>query len=292
MWTRRELKQQAKEALQRSYWKVVLVAFLMMLFGGNWIGSLFSTASGASNGAATAVVEESAPIDEDTLLQTEGEDEYSASAVPEEDGPVLFTYVITDDTDKIGETAGFILGAVIIFVVFLIVFLVMLALLLAYEIFLAFPLIVGAERFMLRSLEDRAEVKELAFAFDHSYRNVVKTMFHAQLSIFLWSLLFFIPGIYKQYQYRMVEYILAEHPDMYYKDVMRRSSEMMNGQKWRAFVLDLSFILWDFAGVLTCGVAHVLFVAPYQYLTNAALYRRLCMVQEGRLEAAAMISGE
>ena len=101
-------------------------------------------------------------------------------------------------------------------------------------------------------------------------------MFHTQLSIFLWSFLLIIPGIYKQYQYRMVEYILAEHPDMYYKDVMQLSKDMMAGEKWNAFVLDLSFILWNVGSIITCGTLHVLFVAPYQYLTNAALYRRLC----------------
>ena len=85
----------------------------------------------------------------------------------------------------------------------------------------------------------------------------MKTMFHTQLSIFLWALLFLIPGIYKQYQYRMVEYILAEHPDMPYKEAMKMSRDMMNGQKWNAFVLDLSFILWEMLGVLTCGLVHI-----------------------------------
>ena len=45
MWTRRELKQQAKDALQRNYWKTVLVALVMIVFGGNWIGSIFSSAT-------------------------------------------------------------------------------------------------------------------------------------------------------------------------------------------------------------------------------------------------------
>lgn len=272
MWTRKELKQQAKEALQRNYWKCVLVAFLLMTLGGNLAGNLFSSASGASNGVGDALMEEADLAEEDTLLMIDG-NEYPASVLPEENDEWLVEAdEIIDDMDR----TEMIIGLSIAVVIFFIIFLAVIAALLAFEIFLVFPMIVGAGRFMLKSLDGRGEMKEVAYAFDHSYKNVVKTMFHTQLSIFLWSLLFVIPGIYKQYQYRMVEYILAEQPDLYYKDVMKRSKEMMEGEKWHAFVLDLSFILWEVAGVLTCGIAYILFVAPYQYLTRAALYRRLC----------------
>ena len=73
----------------------------------------------------------------------------------------------------------------------------------------------------------------------------------------------------------MVSYILAEHPDMPYQEVLQMSKDIMNGQKWNAFVLDLSFILWHILGGITCGIAEVFYVAPYVNLTNAALYRKL-----------------
>ena len=215
----------------------------------------------------------------------DGEDSVSIYSEEEEGLSDGILYKITDDTDSIEPMVGFIVGFIMMLVIFLIVLLVMVAMMLIYEILLVFPLIVGAGRFMLKSLDGRAEVKDIAYAFDHSYKNIMKTMFHTQLSIFLWGLLFLIPGIYKQYQYRMVEYILAEHPDMPYKDVMRMSKDMMNGQKWKAFVLDLSFILWQIVSVLTCGVAHIFYVAPYQCLTNAALHRRLCAIRDGHMTA-------
>ncbi len=284
MWTRKELKQQAKDALQRNYWKTVLVALVMMVFGGNWIGSIFSSASDIPGEVSTAVLKETIAADEDDWVNI-GDSDSSMPMVSEEDALGVITDKMTDDTDSIEKTIGFIAGFIMMLVIFLIVFLVMAAMMLIYEILLVFPLIVGAGRFMLKSLDGRAEVKNVAYAFDHSYKNIVKTMFHTQLSIFLWALLFLIPGIYKQYQYRMVEYILAEHPDMPYKDVMRMSKDMMNGQKWKAFVLDLSFILWEIVSVLTCGVAHIFYVAPYQCLTNAALYRRLCAIRDGHKTA-------
>ena len=285
MWTRRELKQQAKEALQRNYWKSVLVALVLMVLGGNWIGNVFSSASGVPAKVSSAVVEEASMADEDMSGNIGGSENLATIILMEDDTPETIYNKNTDDMNGTEEFIGFIVGFIIMLVIFLIVFLIMIAIMLIYEILLVFPLIVGADRFMLKSLDGRAEVKDVAYGFDHSYRNVVKTMFHTQLSIFLWALLFLIPGIYKQYQYRMVEYILAEHPDMPYKEAMQMSRDMMNGHKWNAFVLDLSFILWEMLGVLTCGLVHIFYVAPYQCLTNAALYRRLCAIRDGQIEA-------
>ena len=46
MWTRKELKERAKEALKRNYWKIVLVSLIGMLIGGG-LGS-----SGISGGGS------------------------------------------------------------------------------------------------------------------------------------------------------------------------------------------------------------------------------------------------
>ena len=35
MWTRKEIKERAKEALKRNYWKIVLVSLIGMLIGGS-----------------------------------------------------------------------------------------------------------------------------------------------------------------------------------------------------------------------------------------------------------------
>ncbi len=41
------------------------------------------------------------------------------------------------------------------------------------------------------------------------------------------------------------------------KRAFQLSAEMMYGQKWNAFVLDLSFILWLILGAITCGLVNV-----------------------------------
>ena len=50
---------------------------------------------------------------------------------------------------------------------------------------------------------------------------------------------------------------------------------MMSGQKWNAFVLDLSFLGWDILSIFTLGILSVLYVEPYKNLTMAGLYESL-----------------
>ena len=120
-----------------------------------------------------------------------------------------------------------------------------------------------------------AEIKELAFGYDHCYKNSVKTLFLRDLYTVLWSLLFVIPGIIKAYEYRMMPYILADDPTLPTSEVFAQSRAMMKGNKWKAFVLDLSFIGWHILSLFTAGLLSTFYVRPYQLMTNAALYEAL-----------------
>lgn len=98
----------------------------------------------------------------------------------------------------------------------------------------------------------------------------------------LWSLLFIIPGIIKAYEYSMIPYLLAENPNMSKQEAFAISKELMDGNKFNAFVLDLSFILWNFVGALALGLPGVFFVNPYVQLTNVELYVKLCQIRAER----------
>ena len=82
------------------------------------------------------------------------------------------------------------------------------------------------------------------------------------LYIFLWSLLFIIPGIVKHYGYMLTEFVAMENPEMSASDCLRKSQELMDGHKKELFVLDLSFIGWHLLCILSCGIGY-LFLNPY-----------------------------
>ena len=141
--------------------------------------------------------------------------------------------------------------------------------------FVTNPLGIGAQKLLINCKDDSAQMENLLFGFKNSYLNVVKVMFLKGLFTALWSLLLVVPGIIKAYEYRMIPYLLADNPDMDRKEAFARSKEMMMGNKWNAFVLDLSFIGWHLLGGITLGIVEIFYVLPYNYLTDAELYHAL-----------------
>lgn len=235
MWNRVELKEDSKSLLRLNYWPFVLVALVHAIVTGGIAGRSGATASRNNH------------YDFDFDDFGYGYD-YSR----------IFNSMVLA-----------ILGTAMITVLFMIVFGVVL------DIFVFNPLEVGCKRYMTIAREVKPQFGEMAFAFKNCYGNVVKTMFLVDLYTFLWSLLFVIPGIIKAYEYRMVPYLMGEYPDMASSEAFRISREMMTGNKWEAFVLDLSFIGWNLLSAITLGLVSIFYAAPYQMLTNCALYLTL-----------------
>jgi uncharacterized membrane protein len=94
------------------------------------------------------------------------------------------------------------------------------------------------------------------------------------LLIFLWSLLFVIPGIVKSYSYALVYYIKAENPEMDWRQCLSGSEIMMKGNKWRLFKLHFSFIGWMFLSLFTLGIGS-LWVNAYMQVSTAVLYEEI-----------------
>jgi len=257
MWSRQELKSRAKEALSRNYWKAVLVSlFLLILSGGLGNNFKFNLNDSYSMGRFDAG----------------NSSEYeSARGFLEANG---FEGVMKKVAQEISQPDRFVVIAIVIVVV-IVIMLFVLAIALTIDAFLLNPLRVGIKRFFVQDLDNKAAIRELAYGFDNHYMNIVVNMFFKNLFIFFWTLLFIIPGIIKAYEYRMIVYILGENPDMERHTAFALSKEMMSGQKWNAFVLDLSFIGWNILSIFTLGLLSILYVAPYQYHTNAALYDSL-----------------
>lgn len=91
---------------------------------------------------------------------------------------------------------------------------------------------------------------------------------------FLWSLLFYIPGIIKAISYSMSYYILAENPEMTAREALNESKTIMHGHKMEYFVLGLSFIPWILLVAITFGIAAI-WVGPYMQLTITNFYNNI-----------------
>lgn len=113
--------------------------------------------------------------------------------------------------------------------------------------------------------------------FDHFYRigaGICLVLLQG-LFVFLWSLLFFIPGIIAAYRYALMPYLMAEFPELGALDAMRESKRLMKGNKWRLFCLDWSFIGWMLLSALTLGIGS-LWLNPYTAAARAAFYQEIC----------------
>ena len=90
----------------------------------------------------------------------------------------------------------------------------------------------------------------------------------------LWSLLLVIPGIIKSYSYAMTSFILKDEPEMKNNAAIEKSMAMMEGNKMKLFMLDLSFIGWAILCIFTLGIG-LLFLQPYVAISRAAFYEDL-----------------
>jgi len=305
MWTRKELKAKGKAAFKANYWKTVLVAFIMLAIGGA------SGATGAVSGNVSYNGHEmsvSVPFDGDGYdnvytdfddEDTYFDDDYSGldETVPvsdfDFDGSTNTVTVNGEEVASGPAVVGLGIAAIISIIVIVLAVVAVIVVLVA---FLINPLRVGCMRFFVHNLNEPAKIGEVTYAFDHNYREVVKTMFWRDLYTIAWSLLLVIPGIVKSYEYRMVPYLLAEDPTMTKDRAFEQSKRMMSGQKWNTFVLDLSFILWDLLSIITIGLSAILYVQPYKNMTSAALYERLRYGNDdaersGYLQAAEYVPG-
>lgn len=249
MWSRKELKEKSKLRMQANYWKCILIALLLsVIVGGGY------SASGSGY-------------------------KFSDSDFHNESNQELFTH--PDDVNFsyidqfFGSSANVAIFVTIVIICIIVVALIVCIVVIPLQIFVFNPLEVGCRRFFAKNLNEDAPIKEICYSFDNGYKGAVKTMFFRDLFIFLWSLLLVIPGIVKSYEYRMIPYILSENPGIDKESAFALSKKMMDGNKWNAFVLDLSFIGWHILSACTLGILGVFYVNPYCHQTEAALYEAL-----------------
>lgn len=164
---------------------------------------------------------------------------------------------------------GFIIGSA--------TFIILAALIMAVVYFVLGGVVgVGYARFNL-DLVDRQKEPEIGTLFGYFtyWKKTAAAKFLQGLYVFLWSLLFIIPGIIAGYSYAMTSYILAENPELTASEAIERSKQMMSGNRWRLFCVQISFIGWEIlSALLTFGIGS-LWITPYKQAATAAFYREI-----------------
>ncbi len=135
---------------------------------------------------------------------------------------------------------------------------------------------VGFASIMLKLARGRGEVDiaDCIKGFVVGYVENLLLGLVSMLKIFLWSLLFLIPGIVKAYSYSMIYYIKNDHPSFTWRQCLAESERLMKGKRMNLFVLDLSFLGWILLMPLTFGLG-TLWLAPYMQQAHTQFYESI-----------------
>lgn len=286
MWNRKELKERAKAAFKRNYALCVVVALLLGLIAGS--GTSYTVqSSGREVVQEIGSLTSSQPTAGENGVVING-DKVSVEATP--DGGVIVNgkkltkdqvpEFLHDELSQIARENGMtdeeFLGALLL--VFSIVGgALALATLIGgiLKIFVWNLFEIGGCRFFTVNADEKAGFKEVFRGFNSGYGRNVFAMLLRSIYLALWSLLFVIPGIIKSYSYYLLPYILADSPEMSQSEAFALSRQLMNGNKWKAFVLELSFIGWHILNVFTLGLLGLFYINPYVRATKAEFYKAL-----------------
>lgn len=210
---------------------------------------------------------------------------------------------------KINTAASITLGSPLRTAIFAAMLIFRFGLSLALSVFLLQPMLLGVKKLTLDASEGNfADIGSIGFAFRSNYKDLAVTLLMKELILLAFMLvpmllifgsaalyyselfpvliqrhmpvcifaayILLIPAIIKMYDFYLVEYILAGNPDISRRKALVRSKKLMKGNRFKVFVMNLSFIGWLLLGVCACGIGTV-FVMPYIEATNAQLYLEL-----------------
>lgn len=286
MWKRKDLKNKAKKVVSKNYWTSIVVCFLIALLTGEFGTSIVGVwQSGDSMDPNYIIHQETRKInqeDKTNLEENKVEPIFSEKNIREtlSETQIRALEAIEANLNSITKSQKYIFkiwDAITSFQInqtqLGIVLCVGAILAYAFTVFIADPLIVGGKRYFLKARKgSNTKIGVVAEIFQKEYWfNVAIIMFLRNLYNALWYLTI-IGGIIKTYEYRMIPYILAENPKIKRKEAFKLSKQMMRGNKWKTFVLDMSFFGWNFLSVLTFGLLSILYANPYNAATIAELY--------------------
>lgn len=289
MWKRKELKERAKKIVSKNYWTAIVVCFIIAIITGEFGISI------------TGLWQSDDSVDLNYIINNENiiENNELAKAKADENKKILFD--LKEIESKLSESQMPVYNAITsninsltrnqkyLFKIWdaitsinikenglAIKLLISVVLAIIFSVFIVSAIKVGGRRYFIearKSEQAKATVILSMFKKDRII-NISMIMLLRNIYVFLWYFTI-IGGIIKQYEYRMIPYILAQNPKIKRKQAFKLSKEMMKNNKWKTFVLDLSFIGWRILSVLTFGIVGILYSNPYIAATITELYEVL-----------------
>jgi uncharacterized membrane protein len=119
--------------------------------------------------------------------------------------------------------------------------------------------------------EGQARLELLFVGFQRFWKSFAVYFFYV-VFIYLWALLFIIPGIIAAFRYAMAFFIIADDEGCGPLEAIGRSKEMMKGNKWKFFCMHWRFLgWWLLATFFTFGIGY-LWLVPYMQTSFAKFY--------------------
>ena len=139
---------------------------------------------------------------------------------------------------------------------------------------------IGKARYHLNLIDGAAaRFEDLFTAFPQFLSALVMNLVR-QVLVALGTLLLVIPGVMLVFSYAAAPYIMAQDPECEGLEALRRSRELMKGNRMELFLLDLSFIGWDLLSLFTLGIGS-LFLNPYKEAARASFFRYIGLGYQG-----------
>jgi uncharacterized membrane protein len=139
---------------------------------------------------------------------------------------------------------------------------------------------IGKARYHLNLIDGAAARFEDLFSAFPQFLSALVMRLVRQVLITLGMLLLVIPGVMLTFSYAAAPYIMAQDPECEGLEALRRSRELMKGNRMELFFLDLSFIGWDILSLLTLGIGS-LFLNPYKEAARASFFRHIGLGYQG-----------
>lgn len=140
-----------------------------------------------------------------------------------------------------------------------------------WSIFITAPLAVGQYRFWLNISRRTNPLIDDLFKGFNSYGTALGANLLVGLIVAGGMLLFIIPGIYWAFTYAMVNYIIADNPDIGGNESLVVSRKMMEGHKWKLFRFFLRFMAIFILCIFTLGIG-LIWALPWSSTASAKFY--------------------